>query len=51
MKIPLRVQIFRIHQTKLMKFDHNMTIAQCCLHIKEKTTEGSDDHGLFQPAS
>eukprot|EP01114_Cavostelium_apophysatum_P007404 TRINITY_DN194_c0_g1_i3.p1 TRINITY_DN194_c0_g1~~TRINITY_DN194_c0_g1_i3.p1 ORF type:complete len:2578 (-),score=946.84 TRINITY_DN194_c0_g1_i3:69-7802(-) len=49
MSLPLKVKIRNL--TKTMNFAGNMSIAECCKHIREKIgEEGGQDHGLFQPA-
>jgi len=50
MSLTLKIQIVRINQLKAMKFAPTMSVSEACAQIQEKTNEGGEDHGLFQPA-
>ncbi|GAM27313.1 hypothetical protein SAMD00019534_104880 [Acytostelium subglobosum LB1] len=49
MSISLKVNIVSANSVKTFRFSPEMSIGEICQLIKEKTNEGGDDHGLFQP--
>eukprot|EP01113_Clastostelium_recurvatum_P020003 TRINITY_DN236_c0_g1_i4.p1 TRINITY_DN236_c0_g1~~TRINITY_DN236_c0_g1_i4.p1 ORF type:complete len:2591 (+),score=1077.50 TRINITY_DN236_c0_g1_i4:231-8003(+) len=49
MSLTLKIQMVRLNQQKSMKFAPTMSVSEVIGQIKEKTNEGGDDHGLFQP--
>jgi hypothetical protein len=50
MSLQLKIKLARTQKTTVMKFAPTMSVAECCKQIREKTEEGGEDHGLFQPA-
>lgn len=36
-------------QVRTLKFGTSMTVEEALLYIKDKTKEGTPDHGLYQP--
>jgi len=49
MSLTLKIRIVRTNQDKVMKFAPTMSVSEACAQISEKTSEGGEDHGLFQP--
>jgi talin len=50
MSLTLKIQIVRTNTLKAIKFAPTMSVSEACATIQEKTSEGGEDHGLFQPA-
>eukprot|EP01132_Coremiostelium_polycephalum_P010257 gene10257-12581_t len=48
MSLSLKINIIGTNTVKTLRFSPEMTVQEACSHIREKTNEGGDDHGLFE---
>ncbi|EFA77155.1 filopodin [Heterostelium album PN500] len=48
MSMSLKINLVGTNTTKTFRFSPEMTVAEVCSQIREKTGEGGEDHGLFQ---
>eukprot|EP01088_Endostelium_zonatum_P017435 TRINITY_DN513_c0_g3_i3.p1 TRINITY_DN513_c0_g3~~TRINITY_DN513_c0_g3_i3.p1 ORF type:complete len:1705 (-),score=540.74 TRINITY_DN513_c0_g3_i3:2315-7429(-) len=48
MALSLKINLVSIGLTKTMRFNADQSISEVCKDIREKTTSGGGDHGLFQ---
>eukprot|EP01117_Protostelium_nocturnum_P014479 TRINITY_DN550_c0_g1_i1.p1 TRINITY_DN550_c0_g1~~TRINITY_DN550_c0_g1_i1.p1 ORF type:complete len:2591 (+),score=755.90 TRINITY_DN550_c0_g1_i1:291-8063(+) len=51
MSLPLKINLVNKNVSRVMKFAPTMYVIEAIRQIRDKTEEGGEDHGLFQPAT